>query len=444
MMGWMRTTRAVALGAALLATVSACGGSDAPMYAQAGPAPSAETTPAVSRATPGAKAPVADTVAGLESFAAAFWKAAAQPGQNLVFSPLSVGYAFAMLDAGAKGRTAAQIDRAFGFPAGVAEAFNALTSGLVTATAPPQVAPAPSAPAGGEPTDPPPAPPVLTIANALFAQQGYSLLPEFTNTLGAQYGSAVQATDFAKPQDALTAINHWADVHTAGRIRQILDQLDPATRLVLLNAVYLKASWTKAFADAGSRDFKAADGTKQVPMMKREDEDLDYASGSTWQAVTLPYFGDRLAMRVILPTGSATPADLMTTTVLDAAGRTRTTAVDVTIPSFDFGSDLNLKQLLPALGVKDVFDPDAADLSGITAAEKLFAAQAVHRANITVDRLGTTASAVTAIGVSATAARVPTVPPVNFVVDRPFVFEIVDTTSGAPLFVGSVADPTAK
>jgi hypothetical protein len=90
-MGWTRATRAVALGVALTATLSACGGSDGPMYAQASPAPTAESTPSVNRATPGAKAPVADTVAGLESFAAAFWKAAQQPGQNVVFSPQSIG-----------------------------------------------------------------------------------------------------------------------------------------------------------------------------------------------------------------------------------------------------------------------------------------------------------------------------------------------------------------
>jgi serpin B len=409
------------------------------MYAQANPAPSAESTPGVNRATPGATAPVADTVAGLEAFAAAFWNVAAKRNENLVFSPLSIGYAFAMLDAGAKGKTAAQIDKAFGFPSGVAEAFNALTTGLITSTAPPEVTPAPSAD-----SDPPPAPPVLTIANTLFAQLGYPLLPDFTKTLGEQYGSAVQSTDFTKPQAALDAINHWADVHTAGRIKTILDQLDPATRLVLLNAVYLKASWTRAFEDAGSRDFKAESGIVQVPMMKREDEDFGYATGSNWQAVTLPYFGDRLAMRIILPTGSATPADLMTAKVLQAAGKTKTAAVNVTMPSWDFDTSLDLKTLLPKLGITDAFSPANADLSGIATMEKLFASQAVHKANITVDRLGTTASAVTAIGVSATAARIPINQPIEFTVDRPFLFEIVDTKTGAPVFTGSVANPSAK
>jgi serpin B len=416
------------------------------MYAQASPAPSAGSTPSVARATPPASAPVADTVAGLQAFAAAFWKAAQQPGQNLVFSPLSIGYAFAMLDAGAKGRTAAQIDKAFGFPSGVAEAFNALTSGLATSTAPPTASAQPAGTAPESPStdsDPPPAPPVLTIANALWAQQGYPLLPDFTKTLAEQYGSVVQSTDFANQQAALAAIDHWADVHTAGRIKQVFQSLDPQTRLVLANAVYLKASWTRYFENAGSRDFRAANGTEQVPMMKRDDEDLAYASGPNWQAVTLPYFGDRLAMRVILPTGSATPADVLKPSVLEAAAKTRTAAVDVTMPSWDFSTDVDLKALLPKLGVTDAFT-DNADLSGITTAEKLFIYQALHKANITVDRLGTVASAVTAMAAMPASARIPTVPPIEFTVDRPFAFEIVDTKTGAPLFLGSVADPTAK
>jgi serpin B len=149
-------------------------------------------------------------------------------------------------------------------------------------------------------------------------------------------------------------------------------------------------------------------------------------------------------MRIILPTGSATPADLMTAKVLQAAGKTKTAAVNVTMPSWDFDTSLDLKTLLPKLGITDAFSPANADLSGIATMEKLFASQAVHKANITVDRLGTTASAVTAIGVSATAARIPINQPIEFTVDRPFLFEIVDTKTGAPVFTGSVANPSAK
>jgi serpin B len=446
-----RQMRVIAAGVALGATLAACGAGhevvaspstpvpsatpSASPTASATPSPSATPAGAIHRVAPGADAPVDATVAGLESFATAFYAAAAQKGENFVFSPLSVAYAFAMLQEGAKGETKTQIDKAFGFPEGVAEAFNALTKGLVTSTAPPVAKPSTDA-------YPPPAKPVLTIANAVFAQSGYKFEQEFLNTLGQQYGSTMQSTDFGNPDAAVEAINHWADVHTAGRIKEIFQSLDPTTRLVLANAVYLKASWPVRFAGNGSGAFAAPGGAVQVPMMRRHEQ-FGYATGSNWRAVTLPYFGGRLAMRIVLPTGSATPADLMTPTVLDAAAKTKKSDVIVSMPKWDFGSDLNLKTLLPKLGITDAFDPNNADLSGITKAEVLFVAQALHKANITVDELGTTASAVTAVAAKTVSAVASPTPPIIFTVDRPFVFEIVDTKTGAPLFTGSVANPTA-
>ncbi|HZE66272.1 MAG TPA: serpin family protein [Sporichthyaceae bacterium] len=447
-MSGKRRTQMAAAGVALGASLAACG---AGHEVVAGPSaaipsstptatPTASASPgstpaaAMHRVAPSADAPVAATVAGINQFAIDLYRVGAKPGDNFVFSPLSVAYAFGMLRAGAKGETGDQIDKAFGFPAGVAEAFNALTKGLVTSTAPPQASPQPSAN-----SIPAPAPPVLTIANSLFVQTGYPLEQEFLNTLGQQYGSTVRETDFGDESAALAAINHWADVHTAGRIKQILEHLDPATRLALLNAVYLKASWTTAFDQAGEDKFRGV--TKPVQMID-SDGRYGYAKGTGWQAVQLPYFGGRLAMRVVLPTGATTPADLMTPAVLAAAGRTLPAYVNVTMPKWDFRSDLDLIPLLKTLGITDVFGP--ADLSGITTAEALYVDQALHKANITVDELGTTAAAVTAITARAVSAVAGPTPPIIFTVDRPFVFEIVDTKTGALLFIGSVANPSAK
>jgi serpin B len=447
-----RQVRRVAVGLALGASLAACGAArdvaETPPVALPSATPTTSATPAptasptftplrpIRRVATDADAPTAATVAGLQQFATDFYRVAAKQDENFVFSPLSVAYAFGMLQEGAKGETKRQIDQAFGFPHGVAEAFNALTKGLVTSTAPPVVTPKPS---NGQ--NPPPAAPVLTIANAMFPLVGYPLEQAFLDTLGEQYGSTVHPMDFAHPDTALAAINHWADVHTAGRIREIFKYLDPTTRLVLANAVYLKASWPEVFTEAGTHDFRAPGGPVQLPMMERKN-DFGYASATNWQAVTLPYFGGRLAMRVILPTGSRTPAQLMTPDVLAAAGRTKKADVDVVMPKWDFDTDLDLKQLLPKLGITDVFGP--ADLSGITTAEALFVNQALHKANIAVDEAGTTAAAVTVISAVPLSATVPANRPIEFTVDRPFVFEIVDTSTGAPLFVGSVADPTTK
>jgi serpin B len=271
-------------------------------------------------------------------------------------------------------------------------------------------------------------------------QKGYPLLDGFLRTLTEQYGSQVRALDFGDELAALNAVNGWANQYTAGRIPKILESLDPLTRAVIANAVYLKADWTRPFRKAGDRDFAVAGSQTPVPMMDRKDR-LGYTKGAGWQSVDVPYFGDTLAMRVIVPTGDKTPADLLTPAVLDAAAKTAPTELELTMPLWDFGTKLDLRALMPELGVTDLFQEGTADLTGITEAERLFVMQAVHKANITVDELGTVASAVTALGVGVTSAQLP--PPVSVTVDRPFVFQIIEVKTGATLFVGHVADPRA-
>ncbi len=442
-----RTARARRLAVvALLATsMSACG-TNADDLVEGVPVGAATSAPkpavdevAFERKAPERDAATAATVAAMREFAADLYKVAAKPGENVVFSPLSIAYAFGMARAGAAGETAAQLDEAFGFGKGRDAAFNALTYGLASSSAPPTPTAAPTAAPTAGP-DRKPEKPILTLANALFVKEGYPLLEKYRRAMTEQYGSEVHGIDLANPDEALAEVNGWASEHTAGRIPTIFDKLSPDTRLVIANAVYLKADWTVPFDSAGEGEFAVEGKAVDVPRMSRESE-VGYAKGPGWQAVELPYFGDRLVMRVIVPTGSKSPADLMTPAVLAAAAKTKPTVADVTLPKWDFGTKFDLTRLLQQLGVEDAFD-GRADFSGIATVEHLEIDQAVHKANITVDELGTVASAVTAVSIKATSARLPA--PLQFTVDRPFVFEIVDTKTGAPLFLGHVADPRAK
>ncbi|WP_019872879.1 serpin family protein [Sporichthya polymorpha] len=423
--------RALALGLAVATALTACGGSGGDDMTSDAVVQVAGAT----RLAPAADAPVGPVVSGLDAFAAELFHAT-KAKENLVFSPLSIAYAFAMLRVGANGTSAAELDGAFGLPAGFAAAFNALTQALVTegpATPPP-------APPTGE-GNPPPSAPTLQIANGLFTQRGFGYGENFLRTLTEQFGGELRTIDFSATQQAVDAVNAWAAEHTAGRIPRILEELDPQTVLVLLNAVHLDADWATPFREVGNRPFAVAGQNVQVPTMSLETQ-VAHVEGDGFSAVELPYFGDRLAMRVLLPTGKNTPADLITPRVLAAAAKTKPVRARVTMPRWDFGSDLDLKPLMSILGVRAVFDPTAADLSGISTDRQLFVQQAKHKANITVDELGTVASAVTALGIGVTS--VPVDPPVVFTVDRPFAFVIVDTATGAPVFVGQVLDPRAN
>jgi serpin B len=111
------------------------------------------------------------------------------------------------------------------------------------------------------------------------------------------------------------------------------------------------------------------------------------------------------------------------------------------MPKFGTESQLTLNDVLAAMGMPTAFDDVAADFSGITTEERLFIGAVVHQANIDVDEKGTEAAAATAVVMQASAAPIDTV---TLTVDRPFLFALRDTDTGAVLFLGRVADPSAS
>ncbi|GAA4191311.1 serpin family protein [Streptosporangium oxazolinicum] len=404
-----------------VAALSACAMTDS----------SAVTAKGVKRETP-KDPPVAETVRGLTSFGHALFAATASPGANTVLSPLSIGYAFGLARAGAAGTTATELDALFGFPSGGPHtSFNALTRQIVTTDEPP---PLPDPDAERDAQAGAPEPPIVGIANALFTQEGLSVKPGFLRTLAAQYGTGVRQVDFAG--DAAGVINAWAEERTAGRIRKVFDNLPARTRLVLANAVYLKADWTIPFTDAPEEGatFTRADGTTTRTTLMRRDGFLPYASGSGWQAVELRYAGDELAMWVLVPRAGGSPGDLLSPAVMaEVAAGLGERPVRLALPRWDFSTSLDLAEPLAKLGLR------GNDYSGIVDGALLD--QAIHRANIAVDEWGTEAAAVTGLMFAVSA---PAPPEAEVRADHPFAFAIVHRPTLTPLFIGQVGDPSAS
>jgi serpin B len=368
----------------------------------------------VNRADPSPTAPTGPVTRGLIDLGAQLDQLTADRSKNWVASPLSIAYAFSMARAGARGETAAEIDHCFGFPAtGRDEAFNALSRQVV-------------------PTDPRA---TVLIGNALFTSQGFPVGKPFLSTLAAQYGAGVYTVDFRSPNAAKT-MNDWVRAQTADRIRKLFDQVDPDTRLVLANAVYLKAEWQRRFDYTDPADFRTADGSiRQVPTMHLET-DLRYAWGAGWQAVEVPYAHSDLAMWIMIPDGSGSPDRLLTADSMAAVGAAlRPDYLELALPKWDFSTVIDLADPLTQLGVRQAFSPTA-DFSGIQSG--LYINQAIHRADITVDEQGTRAAAATAIGMTVSARVQPTT---VVRADHPFAFAIVHRPTGVPLFVGHVANP---
>lgn len=420
--------------AALLVSCTTATTPGAPSAEPPPAAPAAELAVHVERAVP-ADAPLKATTDGLVAFGYALHDRIAKPSENTVISPLSIGLAFGMARAGAKGETAAQIDEVLHFPPRIHDALNALEQGIVSGEAPP---PLPEPDATRDATEGP-QPPVVTIANGLFAQEGVTVKRPFLEILARHYGAGVRVVDF-EAGTAKAAIDAWVRERTADRIEKLFDEIPPDTRVVLANAIYLKADWEVPFVEEPVRagPFTLTDGTVVDATMMRRLDTMRYAEGDGWQAVEIPYAGDELAMLLLVPEGGRPPAGLLAPSVLaDVDAAMHEGVVDLELPRWDFATDLDLKSLMMDLGMELPFDP-AADFSGMTELD-LFIDQAIHRANITVDEWGTEAAAVTGIGFDVSG---PPEPEAVIHADHPFAFVIRHTPTGTPLFIGQVADPT--
>lgn len=357
--------------------------------------------------------------------------------QNAVISPASIAIALGMARAGAKGETAAQMDQVLHDLAsdGHPTWLNALDAALASRSGTFK---------DSANTD---RDVVLRIANAPFAQKDERWDQAFLDALASRFGAGVRLVDYkTAAEPARKAINTWVSDQTEQRIKELLAQgtLDDSTRLVLVNAIYLKAAWARAFEATATQPaaFHRLDGSSvDVPTM-RLGTNLPYAEGRGWKAVELPYVGGQLAMTVVVPDDLASflqGANGATFGAIAAALADNRPLVDLSLPKFSIETKADLGDVLSALGMPDAFDPDRADFSGMTTQEQLYVSRVIHQANIDVDEKGTTASAATAVVMDATAAPGDQV---TLQVDRPFVFALRDVTTGAIVFLGEVTDPS--
>jgi len=431
------TRRLAALLALALVAVTAC----SPVTGSPGTGAPVDIGLAIANA-PRAAASADDAAAAaaaINDFGLELYRAALGPDENGVVSPASIAIALAMARAGARGETAAQMDEVLRSVAADSNApwLNALDQALTSRSGTFQDM-------AGKDVDV-----ALRIANAPFAQRDMTLEPAYLEALAARFGAGVRLVDYKTDTEGVRqAINAWVSDQTEARIRELLAKgdLDAMTRLVLVNAIYLKAAWLTPFAVEGTKPapFTRLDGsTVDVPMMAAI-ETLPYADGAGWRAVELPYVGDALALTVIVPDDLASftaSLDEPTFEAIAAKLADGTANVTLAFPKFGTETKTDLAEVLGPLGMPDAFDPTKADFSGITDAERLYISAVIHQANIDVDEKGTEAAAATAVVMRATALPSGQV---TFNVDHPFLFALRDVTTGAIVFLGQIATPSAR
>lgn len=347
---------------------------------------------------------------------------------NLFFSPYSISSALAMTYKGAKGETASAMKKTLHFKLesdALHKGFSGLSDDFKEA---------------GQRDDLD-----LTVANALWGQQGYKFLPEFTASLKKDYQAGFQELDFKTAlEPSRKTINDWVLKNTNGLIKDLLKPgiLKPNTRLVLTNAIYFKGQWESAFKKeqtSNSDFYVSTDKTVQVPLMYQGKKKFKLAHSNDFRMIELPYKG-QMSMLVILPNDRDGLAKVesqlslaMITKLLKEAGERK---LPVLLPRFKLTQELSLKDTLSALGMGHAFSKEA-DFSGMDGTKLLKIGAVVHKAFVEVNEEGTTAAAATAVVTVEKAAAIE-----PFRADHPFIFMIRDQLSGSILFMGRVVDPS--
>jgi len=393
--------------------------------------------PAAGRNPPPRRDPNADAAATAADSTNAFGLALyghvrGKPG-NLFLSPYSIASALAMTWAGARGETADEMAETLalprdwrGEPERIHNAFGRLTKSL----------------------NDPKAAYELTVANALWGQKGYGFQEAFLNLLDTHYGAGLREVDFLGATDqARKTINTWVEKETREKITDLIPPgaLVPETRLVLTNAIYFLGTWRFPFGkdDTKEEDFFAPSATVKVPMM-RDTKHYLYADAGGHHVLQLPYKGGDLAMLLLVPKKkdglAAVEASLSPKALAGWIGEMKHTRVRLRLPRFKTTWRCLLGETLAGMGMARAFDPAKADFSGMNGGkEPLWIGEVIHKAFVEVNEEGTEAAAATAV-VMVGAAPAPEEPPVVRC-DRPFLFLIRDTRSGAILFLGRLVNP---
>jgi serine protease inhibitor len=379
----------------------------------------------------------------------------ATDNENLCVSPYSIESALAMTFAGADGETRSEMARVLHFPgdaSAVPASFASLQHSLEEMSAKTAELVKQAKRFGG-----PSEPITLSIANRLFAQKGYDFRQAFLSLVKQNYGAAFEPIDFiADASGATQHINKWVADQTRNRIRDLIpaSALNETTRLVLANALYLKASWADPFSEKTTKPepFHVRGGTPvDVPMMRKTDKHFGYTQREEFTAVSLPYTGDDLQFLVLLPdeiNGLHALESKLTAELLAQCAKLQTRDVDLHLPKFKLEPPtIALAEKFEALGMKAAFDQPRGSanfdrMAPRKANDYLYISQVFHKTFIAVDEKGIEAAAATAVAMmTATALRSPPPPPIEVKVDRPFIYAIQHVPSGVCLFLGRVTDP---
>ncbi|MFA9558291.1 serpin family protein [Evansella sp. AB-rgal1] len=276
------------------------------------------------------------------------------------------------------------------------------------------------------------------VGNSVWTKEDVVFNEEFIQLLEEKYNAEAKQLSTAKE------VNNWVKDKTAGKIESIVDEINPDTIMFLINAVYFLGEWSDPFPKEFTRDesfYPTSGEIVQVPMMYRK-EHYSYEETEEYKTIRIPYGEERYFMEVLLPAEDSSVEEIMKQfkdRLLEWKSPKELQHGLLALPKFGFDTDLQLGDVLQVLGITQAFDLNLADFTGITTDTPLFISEVKHKSFVEVNETGTEAAAVTSAEMAGSAEPIDSF---EMIVDRPFLFRIVDGKTDVVLFLGHVADPS--
>lgn len=348
--------------------------------------------------------------------------------ENLLISPLSIQLALAMTANGADGQTLQEMESALGRGIPLEQLNEYLHSY-----------------ADGLPSE---KKAKLSIANSIWFRDRADQLTvneSFLQTNSNYYGAEVFKRDFNAT--TLKEINNWVDHNTDGMIDKIIDTIDDASMMYLINAMAFEAEWAEPYNEYAISEgsFTTLAGNQQTVSMLHGSE-TTYLSDGRATGFTKPYAGGKYSFAVLLPNEGEDLYDYISSLtgqqLAEMLNSTEDVKVITQMPKFSYEFELTMNDILAEMGMPTAFDGKMADLSrlGSSTAGNLYIGKVLHKTFIQVDGMGTRAGAATSVEIYCGSANAPATNIKEVIVDRPFVYMILDNETNLPIFMGCVTE----
>lgn len=286
----------------------------------------------------------------------------------------------------------------------------------------------------------------LNIANSIWYRQADSLKvnKSFLQTDADYYGASAYSSDF-NSNETVNDINNWVKSNTGKHIDKIVDKIDPDTMMYLINTLYFENEWQNKYTSDAVKDGTfTLDKGIAVTTKFMYSKESSYIEDSMAKGFVKPYMGGKFSFVALLPNRGVDvdsyAASLTGDKFISLIKNNSYTAVTAGLPKFVSEYSKDLVEPLKSMGLVKCFNESTADFRrmGSSSSKNLYIGDILQKTFIQVDELGTKAGAVTSVQVTFTSAPLKTV---NLVLDRPFVYAIIDNKTNLPLFIGTMHDP---